>query len=96
MASGRTVMTKSSKEDKKFLKGWQLLLTADALYYVAWVINHQGVWVVASVFGILALILLAASIVVGIINLAKKRHQKRGRLVGMMVLGVLLLLAFGL
>ncbi|MFA5015491.1 MAG: hypothetical protein WC549_08130 [Actinomycetota bacterium] len=89
-------MVKKVDKELKFLKGWQLLLTADALYYVARIINNEGFGVIASIFGILALILLVASIVVGIINIAKRRHQKRSRLIGMMILGILLLLAFGL
>ena len=57
-------------EHEKYLKGWQALLVADALLVLAFFSY--------SLPNMLALIVLIIAIIIGIINLAKKRTKTIG------------------
>ena len=95
-------MTKERSEQANFVKGWQLLLVSDVFWWLKTVLNNQGSlenqfpYTIATIVALIAVGLFIAAIVVGIINIIKKRRQNLGKVIGLTLLGVVLFLFFGL
>ena len=95
-------MTTEKSEQVNFVKGWQLLLVSDVFWWLKTVLNNQGSienqlpYTIATFVALIALGLLIAAVVVGIINIIKKRHQKLGKVIGMTLLGIIIFIFFGL
>jgi uncharacterized Tic20 family protein len=95
-------MTKDRIEQANFVKGWQLLLISDVFWWLKTVLNNQGSlesqlpYTLATIVALIAVGFFIAAVVVGIINIIKKRRQNLGKVIGLTLLGVVLFLLFGL
>jgi|GEM_PF-6142160 len=94
-------MATNTAKDINFLKGWQLLLVSDVFWWLKTVTSNQGSidnqlpYTIAIILGLIGLILLITAVVVGLVNIFKKRRQHLGKVIVLTLLGIILLLLFG-